>query len=58
MDRLVTKAILLAAGLGTRLRPLTETVPKCLLRVDGMPLLEIWLRACQEAGIRQVLVNS
>jgi len=58
LDQLVTKAFLLAAGLGTRLRPLTDTLPKCLLPVDGLPLLEIWLRACQEAGIRQVLVNT
>lgn len=37
------KAILLAAGLGTRLRPLTETVPKCLAPIRGRPLLDYWL---------------
>ncbi|WP_455600345.1 sugar phosphate nucleotidyltransferase [Cloacibacillus sp.] len=37
------KAFLLAAGFGTRLRPLTNTVPKCLVPISGTPLLEIWL---------------
>jgi len=40
------KAFILAAGEGTRLRPLTESVPKCLLPMRGVPLLEIWLRSC------------
>jgi mannose-1-phosphate guanylyltransferase len=51
------KAILLAAGLGTRLRPLTDTVPKCLVPVQGVPLLGIWLDTCARAGIDSVLVN-
>ena len=37
------RAILLAAGYGTRLRPITNTIPKCLLPINGTPLLEIWL---------------
>jgi len=37
------KAFLLTAGLGTRLRPLTNDLPKCLLSLGGKPLLEIWL---------------
>jgi mannose-1-phosphate guanylyltransferase len=51
------KGFLLAAGLGTRLRPLTETTPKCLLRIDGVPLIDIWLDAFEEAGVDEVLVN-
>jgi mannose-1-phosphate guanylyltransferase len=52
------KAFLLAAGHGTRLRPLTDSVPKCLLPIQGVPLLEIWLNNCRSAGITDVLVNA
>ncbi|MBZ5530985.1 MAG: nucleotidyltransferase family protein [Acidobacteriia bacterium] len=52
------KAFILAAGNGTRLRPLTDKVPKCLLPIQGVPLLEIWLRHCEAAGVREALVNS
>lgn len=52
------KAFLLAAGNGTRLRPLTDSVPKCLLPIQGIPLLEIWLNNCKAAGITDVLVNA
>ncbi len=51
------KAFLLAAGHGTRLRPLTNSVPKCLLPVQGTPILQIWLQACQRFGIDEILVN-
>lgn len=37
------RAILLAAGYGTRLRPLTNSMPKCLVPIHGKPLLGIWL---------------
>jgi mannose-1-phosphate guanylyltransferase len=53
-----TKALLLAAGLGTRLRPLTDAVPKCLVDIAGRPLLDYWFEALSEAGIREVLVNT
>src|SRR5215510_5082555 len=51
------KAFLLAAGDGTRLRPLTNDVPKCLLPIQGVPLLEIWLENCRAGGINEVLIN-
>jgi mannose-1-phosphate guanylyltransferase len=51
------KAFLLAAGAGTRLRPLTEELPKCLLPIQGVPLLHIWLESCRAAGIDEVLIN-
>jgi len=51
------KAFLLAAGLGTRLRPLTETVPKCLVPIGGRPLLSYWLELLARHGVTDVLVN-
>jgi mannose-1-phosphate guanylyltransferase len=51
------KAFLLAAGLGSRLRPITDTVPKCMVPIDGRPLLDIWLDAFAAAGVDEVLVN-
>lgn len=52
------KAILLAAGFGSRLRPLTNTLPKCLVPVGGEALLGIWLRRLDAAGIGSFLVNT
>ncbi len=52
------KAFLLGAGLGTRLRPLTEATPKILLPINGTPLLEIWLQHLRGHGIREVLINT
>jgi mannose-1-phosphate guanylyltransferase len=52
------KAFLLAAGLGTRLRPITDSTPKCLLPVGGRPMLDIWLDALAKAGVSEVLVNA
>src|SRR4051812_18983916 len=51
------KAFLLAAGLGTRLRPITDSVPKCLVRIGGTPLLDLWLEGLALAGVDEVLVN-
>jgi len=51
------KAFLLAAGNGTRLRPLTDTIPKCLVPIRGVPLLQIWLEVCKRFGIYEVLIN-
>ena len=51
------KAFLLAAGIGTRLRPLTNHIPKCLVEIAGKPLLEWWLIHFREHGISEVLIN-
>ena len=51
------KAFLLAAGVGSRLRPITDTTPKCMLVIDDRPLLDIWLDAFDRAGVDEVLVN-
>jgi mannose-1-phosphate guanylyltransferase len=51
------KAFLLAAGEGRRLRPLTETTPKCLVPICGTPLLDIWLALFERSGVTDVLVN-
>lgn len=51
------KAFLLAGGYGTRLRPVTDSVPKCLVPIRGRPLLDIWLDLCARSGITDVLVN-
>lgn len=52
------KAFLLAAGHGTRLRPHTDSIPKCLLPIKGVPMLQIWLALCRQNGITDVLVNT
>lgn len=46
------------AGLGTRLRPLTNSIPKCLLPIDGQPLLAIWFDKLLAAGVSEVLINT
>jgi mannose-1-phosphate guanylyltransferase len=51
------KAFLLAGGLGERLRPLTDRVPKCLVPINGVPLLAIWIDLCNRSGIDSVLIN-
>jgi mannose-1-phosphate guanylyltransferase len=52
------KALLLAGGLGTRLRPLTDFLPKCLAPIGGRPLLEYWLASLFRAGFDELLVNT
>lgn len=52
------KAMLLAGGIGTRLRPLTDTVPKCLIPIAGQPLLSVWIECLAEAGIREARINT
>ena len=50
--------MLLAAGLGTRLRPLTDTIPKCPVPIKGQPRLGLWLERLSQAGIGPFLINT
>ena len=53
------RALLLAAGIGSRLRPITETVPKCLVPIHGRPLLDYWLDILFSGGtVERALVNT
>src|SRR5690606_24867892 len=52
------KAMILAAGFGERLRPLTEQTPKPLLQVGGKPLIQYHIESLASAGIRQIVINT
>lgn len=52
------KAYLLAAGLGSRLRPITDTTAKCLVPICGHPLLEWWAKLFIDNGVDEVLINT
>src|SRR6516165_7456053 len=52
------KALLLAGGLGTRLYPLSATVPKCLVSIGERPLLDFWVDCLVEAGITEGRINT
>lgn len=52
------RGLILAAGLGTRLRPLTNTVPKCLVPIRGVPLLDYWFRLLLGGGFERLLINT
>jgi mannose-1-phosphate guanylyltransferase len=52
------RALLLAAGIGSRLRPITEATPKCLVEIHGRPLLDYWLDLIFEAGVERALINT
>jgi len=52
------KALLLAAGFGTRLLPITEKIPKCLVKVNEISMLEFWLRKLERIEVSKVVVNT
>ena len=52
------RALRLAGGLGTRLRPITDTVPKCLVPIRGRPLLDYWFDLLLSGPIERILVNT
>ena len=51
------KAMIFAAGLGTRLRPLTDTCPKALVKINGIPLLEIAIKRLIRYGFAEIIIN-
>lgn len=51
------KALIFAAGLGTRLKPLTDTMPKALVPINGTPLLELVLRKLIASGFDEIIIN-
>ena len=52
------RALLLSAGLGKRLRPITYIKPKCLVEINGNPIMEYWLRKLESIGCEKVLINT
>lgn len=52
------RTLLLAAGLGTRLQPITLKKPKCLVTIGGKPLLERWLKSLESCGCTDALINT
>ncbi len=52
------KALLLSAGLGTRLRPLTFDTPKCLIKINNKPILEYWLDSLERIGCDSTIINT
>ncbi len=51
------KAMIFAAGLGTRLKPLTDTTPKPLLKVNGRPILEFVISRLKQSGVTEIVIN-
>ncbi|WP_377277580.1 nucleotidyltransferase family protein [Rhizobium sp. R86522] len=54
---IIKQAMVLAAGLGTRMRPITETTPKPLVQIGGKPMIDYVLDALVETGVKTVVVN-
>lgn len=52
------RALLLAAGLGTRLRPITDKMPKCLVQIGGRPILSYWIDKLEKIRCQKILINT
>ncbi len=52
------KAFILAAGLGTRLRPLTDKLPKALIEIEGTPMIELLIEKLKRFGITEIIINT
>ena len=52
------RALLLSAGLGTRLRPITLRTPKCLVEINNKPILEYWIEKLENISADQIIVNT
>jgi len=52
------KAMILAAGFGTRLKPLTNKIPKALIEINGIPLLELVIKKLIATGVKEVIINT
>ena len=50
------KAVILAAGIGSRLRPLTDNVPKCMVEVNGIKIIEKQIKSLLNNGIKEIAV--
>jgi N-acetyl-alpha-D-muramate 1-phosphate uridylyltransferase len=58
MTSAITHGIILAAGFGTRLRPITDTVPKAMVTISGKPLLGYAIDRLLAAGVEKIIVNT
>lgn len=57
MQNKITQAVILSAGFGTRLKPLTDTMPKVMIPFEGKPLLEWHIEHCKKNGIKEFFIN-